>query len=302
MSRLRFLLARLAGVAVAVWAVFTATFAYVVSRPNFRETVAGEEVPATPSDPLVEQYLDWMGWLVTLWDAPAMAHVLDRLSYTLVYFVPALLFAVAAGTAVRAYAVASDDRLDEVVDGFTLLAVSVPSFLLAYVLKWWLLPYYFRLRDTIRVGYDPALGAVAPKNLEAAMWPFTVMALYLLAIQLRYAGERLDEYASAEFVKTARAKGAGVWRVGLHVFRNAAIPLLTLFFTDMFGMVVVGTFVIEYVTGVPGFADLTIDAVIGGDLPLLLTVVVVSVLVGVAANFAQDVAYAAFDPRVRYGE
>lgn len=104
------------------------------------------------------------------------------------------------------------------------------------------------------------------------------------------------------FVKTARAKGASVWRVGLHVFRNAAVPLLTLFFTDMFGMVVVGMFVIEFVTGVPGFADMAIHAVSDGNLPLLLAVVTLSVLVGVVANFAQDVAYAVFDPRVRYGE
>jgi len=302
-SRRSFFLGRFAGMAFTVWAVFTAMFAYVVSRPNFGDATAGDGVPAARNDPFVEQYVDWLVWLLTLWDAPVMAHVLDRLPYTLVYFVPAVAFAVVVGIAVRAYTVASKDgRLDEAVDGFTFLAVSVPSFLLAYVLKWWFLPHYFRLTGRVRVGYDAGLGALAPKNLEAAMWPVTVMGLYLFAIQLRFAGEQLDEYVSAEFVKTVRAKGAGVWRVGLHVFRNAAVPLLTVFFTDMFGMVVVGMFVIEYVTGVPGFAELTIHAVLDGNLPLLLAVVVLSVLVGVVANFAQDVGYAVFDPRVRYGE
>ena len=116
------------------------------------------------------------------------------------------------------------------------------------------------------------------------------------------AGEELGEYVSATFVKTTRAKGAGIWRVGRHIFRNAAIPLLTVFFGDMLGMVVLGVFVVEYVTHVPGIGELVIDAVLNQKLPLLLSVSLLSVMAGLAANFAQDVAYALFDPRVEFEE
>ena len=302
MGKRSFLLRRFAGTIVSVWVVFTLAFAYVEAAPGLGDAVSGGGVPSSPTDSVPAQYVDWLVWFATIWDAPVVSPILESLPYTLAYLLPGLAFAVAAGIGVRIYTVASEgNRLSHLTDGFTLLAVSIPTFLLAYFLRWWLLPHYFSLLNDVRV-YDPLLGPLSLRNLQATVWPASIMGLYLFAVQLHYSGEELREYLSAEFVKTARAKGAGVWRVGRHIFRNAAIPLLTLFFTDMLGMVVVGVFVVEFVTHVPGVGELAMDAVLDRNLTLVFSLALLSVLAGVFTNFAQDVAYALFDPRVEFEE
>lgn len=298
MSRLRYVGRRLVGVGVSVWAVFTLAFVYVAYTPTQERALTGEGAPAAASDPLATQYVDWLLWFLTIQDEPVMATIVEHVQFTAAYLVPGLLFAVACGVGVRMYTVARErSGADRAVDAVTLLAVSIPVFLLAYAFREWMLPVYIAEFGYYDI-YKPELGPFAYRNLVGAAWPASVMGVYLLAIQLRYAGEELRAYVTADFVKTARAKGAGPLRVGRHVFRNAAIPLLTLFFTDMLGMVVVGIFVVEYITYVPGIGQLMIDALLAGDLRLMLAVAVLTVVAGVLTNFAQDVAYLLFDPRV----
>lgn len=298
MSRHWFLARRVAGFAVSVWTVFTLAFVYILLMPYNQGALSGAAVPASASDPLFAQYLDWLWWFLTIWNDPVMALIVERAKYTAIYLVPAVLLAMLAGTAIRVYTVAVENgHIDRVTDSVTLVLVSIPVFLLAFLLRHYLLPTYFELLDAFRV-YDPAAGPFDVRNLYAAVWPASAMAVYLLAVQLRYAGAILREFADAEFVKTARAKGATTWRVGRHIFRNTAVPLLSLFFTDLLGMVIVGVFVVEYVTHVPGLGELTLKAVLMRDVPLMLALAVLSVIAGVVANFLQDLAYLVYDPRV----
>lgn len=302
MERLRAIGRRALGVLVTVWLVFTLTFAYVVATPFARQGLTGEGAPTSPTAPLWNQYLDWLAWMVTIWDQPVFGVILDHLSYTAVYFVPAVVFAIVVGTALRAYTIAREgNRADVAVSAVTIVGVSIPVFLLALFLRESFLVDYMRLFDTVRI-YHRAEGALSPLNLRAALWPMVPMGVYLLAVQSRYTGDLLGEYASAEFVKTARMKGGGTWSVARHMFRNNAIPLLTLFFTDMLGMVVVGIVAVEYVVGAPGIGELTIDAVVARDVRLVLSLSVLTVAVGVVANFVQDVAYLLADPRVAFDE
>lgn len=298
MSRLRYIGWRLVGLGVSIWAVFTLAFGYVALVPYSAELLANDAVPATPGDPLLTQYVDWLGWLLTVWDDPVIGRVVESLKYTVAYLVPGMALAVVLGVAVRTYTVAAPDRrLDRATALLTALALGVPIFLLAFLLRRYLLVHYFDLLGTVRI-YSYADGPFAVRNLIAAAWPGSAMAVYLLAIQLYYTGDRLQEYATEPFVKTARAKGAGTWRVGRHLFRNAVVPILTVFFTDLFGMVLIGVFVVEFVAGVPGVSELLIASVLERDLPLLLTLSIGIVLVGVTANLLQDIGQLLADPRV----
>jgi len=174
-------------------------------------------------------------------------------------------------------------------------------FVLALAMREHLLVSFFERVGTVRI-YDRSVAAFARRNLLAALWPTSVMALFLTAVQLRYAGDSLQQYADADFVRLVRAKGAGTWTVGRHVFRQAAIPLVTVFLTDMLGTVLLAVFVLEYVFGVPGLGELVIEAVLAQQLPVVLGIAVLIVLTGVLANYAQDVAYMLFDPRVEFDD
>ena len=307
---------------VTVWVVLTIGFAFVSSvtdpqvyRVMTAAALSGENatkaknayLAATNQNlPVAERYANWMSSVLTLdlgwsfsYEAPVWSVLVNHLEFTLTYFVPALAFAVVAGTAVRMYTVAAENsRFDRLTTGLSYLGVSLPIFLFAYLLKWWVLPYYF-LATGDEITYFYSRGPLAPANLQAAVYPATVMGLYLFGIQLRHAGTELGEYSSAQFVKTARGKGAGVWRVGRHIVRNTLVSLLSLFFVDLLGMVLVAIVVVEAVAGVPGFGSLTLQAMQDThDLPLMLGVSLLPVVLGVVANFTQDIGYALLYPHV----
>lgn len=321
------------GVALAVWrlvrgavslaAAFTVAFFAVAftPNPNLWEGFGyvPQLVPAPDRRPpfadrepaLLGQYAEWFGRVATLdlgvapgsltsGPVPVDAVVGEALLYTAVYFLPALAVALAAGTLLQLYAVSSaSPRLSARTTLVGIVAVSLPSFLLAWLFNVRFPIFVFRIvGEFVPLGYDSTQGPLSARNLRAALWPFITMTIYLFGIQLRYAGSELREYAQRSFVKTARAKGAGSWRVGLHVFPHAAVHLLTAFLSDALGLVLVGLYVIEWITGTPGFGLLTIDAV-GARIPgLIFAVILLPVVVAVAVNVAQDIYYELFDPRV----
>ncbi|MEF8852811.1 MAG: hypothetical protein V5A28_10385, partial [Haloarculaceae archaeon] len=94
MSRLRFLLRRVASLVVTVWTVFTLAFLYVAFTPLTAGALESDLVATSPSDPLVDQYVAWVGWFLTVWDEPVMGTVLEHLVYTATYLLPAVVFAV----------------------------------------------------------------------------------------------------------------------------------------------------------------------------------------------------------------
>lgn len=172
-------------------------------------------------------------------------------------------------------------------------------FLFAYLIHIYLPVFVFRLTDSIvELGYNSQTGPLTTRNLRAMLWPFLTMTAYLFAIQLRAAGADLSQYAGEPFVKTARAKGVGVWGVCRHVFPHSAARLLTVLSSEMLGIVLVGLYVVEWVTRTPGFGTLTIDAVGSRHPGLIFGVVLLPVMLVVTVNFLQDAYYELIDPRV----
>jgi len=297
-----FLLRRAAGLVVSVWVVFTALFVYFQLTPYTGSGASGGSgaaVPVSRSDPLAAQYVDWLGWVLTVPDA-VVEPVAEATGFTAAYVLPAMALAVGVGTVVRVYSVArSTGLLDRGIDAGALLALSVPAFVIAFVFGRFLLVEYLSLLGRSGV-YDATEGPFSVQNLTGAVWPGLAMVVFFSAVQLHHAGEQLRAYASEPFVKTARAKGLGPWRIGYHLFRNTGVTLLSVLLTEMYGMVLVAVFVVEFVTGTPGLGALIIDAVVGAQLPLILGLSLLFVLVGVLGTFLQDLAFALTDPRVEF--
>src|SRR5699024_9754728 len=95
---------------------------------------------------------------------------------------------------------------------------------------------------------------------QTTVLPAIVLGTSLLTGQIRYTRAQSLEHVGTEFVKLVRAKGARRWRVARHLLRNAAVPLLSLFFADMMGIVVLNVFVLEYVFEIPGLGGLGLVA------------------------------------------
>lgn len=119
----------------------------------------------------------------------------------------------------------------------------------------------------------------------------------ILAKQTRAA---MLENISADYVRTARAKGVSRRDVLLrHVFRNSLLPLITLFAT-LFPALLSGSVVVERIFSVPGMGNLTLQAIILRDRELLLANVLMIGTVNIIALLIADILYAFADPRVSY--
>jgi peptide/nickel transport system permease protein len=107
------------------------------------------------------------------------------------------------------------------------------------------------------------------------------------------------EEMNRDYVRTARAKGAGDARVMLrHVLRNALIPILTNIVVAI-PFLFTGALLLESFFGIPGLGSLTVDAINGNDFATLRTMVFLGALLFILGQMLTDVSYALADPRVR---
>lgn len=101
------------------------------------------------------------------------------------------------------------------------------------------------------------------------------------------------------YVLYARAKGISGYRLLFgHVFKNAALPMVTLIALD-FGFLFSGALLVEIVFSMNGMDTLIYDAVISRDYPLLQGIFLVITLMVAAANLVAEVCYQWLDPRIR---
>jgi len=175
------------------------------------------------------------------------------------------------------------------------LGVAVPNFwfgmllvLLFSVTLRWLPPGGF-----VPWGDNP-IGA-----FNSLILPAFALALPQAAILARVTRTALVDVQSADFIRTARAKGLtmseAIWRHGV---RNALLPVLTILGLQ-FAYLVAGTVIVENVFYLPGLGRLIFDAISARDLILVRSAVIILVLAVIGTMFLTDLAYAWVDPRLR---
>lgn len=151
-----------------------------------------------------------------------------------------------------------------------------------------------------KFGWFPISGYErGPEAVTFLALPWLILLLVSMGPDIRlYRTLFLDE-TNADYVRTARSKGATEGRVLLrHVLPNAWIPIITTNVVNI-PFLILGAFLMERFFSIPGIGSLTIDALSRGDLPILKAVTVLSALALVVFNLLSDLLYAWADPRVR---
>src|SRR5690606_31433681 len=137
------------------------------------------------------------------------------------------------------------------------------------------------------------------EHLACVVLPALTLGIFGAAYYTRLVRDEMIGLLKQDYVRTARAKGAGEGRVILgHALRNALMPLVTVIGLD-FGALVGGAIVTEKLFRWPGLGQLSIDAVFDRDGPVILGTVIVASTAIVVANILVDLSYALLDPRVR---
>ncbi len=130
--------------------------------------------------------------------------------------------------------------------------------------------------------------------------PVTVLTLASIGGYLRYMRASMIEALRQDYIRTARAKGAGETRVLWgHALRNALAPVITVVALS-FGSLFSGALITETMFAYPGMGKLIYDAILGNDFNVALAGLLFATLLVLLSNLVADIAYAAADPRITY--
>jgi peptide/nickel transport system permease protein len=116
---------------------------------------------------------------------------------------------------------------------------------------------------------------------------------------MRHTRSAMLSVLSADYIRTARAKGLSEWKVVLeHSFRNAVLPIVTLS-ALLFGELLAGAVLTEQIFTIPGFGKLIVDAVFTRDYAVVQGVVLCTAVGFIVMNLIADVLYVLLNPRMR---
>jgi oligopeptide transport system permease protein len=179
---------------------------------------------------------------------------------------------------------------DSTVLVMSLLVIAVPTFVIGFVMQ---------IVVGVNLGWLPATAGRNP-DFESLLMPALVLGAASFAYVIRLTRTSVQENLSADFVRTARAKGLSRTQVtGRHVLRNSLIPVVTFLGADL-GALMGGAIVTEGIFNIRGVGGTLYDGIVRGESATVVSLTTVLVLVYIVANLLVDLLYAALDPRIRY--
>lgn len=186
--------------------------------------------------------------------------------------------------------------LDRSIMAASVAGLSIPVFVGGYVLIWL---FSMQLGWLPSQGYTPYAQGVLPW-LSGLALPCLTLAVLYTALIARVTRAAVSEALTEDFVRTVRAKGVSELRLMLrHALTNAAVPIVTVIGLSLAGLIS-GVVVTETIFAIPGVGQLTVDAVLSRDYPLIQGITVFFSLVYVVINLLVDLSYLMLDPRIRY--
>ena len=254
-------------------------------------------------EPLPVRYGYWIGGVLqgdlgesVRTQQPVLTLVLQKLPVTLELALLAMTIALLIGIpAGIVSAVGRGTFWDTAANVLALWGISTPNFWLGILMI---------MLFSVQLGWLPASGYVSPfedlgANLAAMIMPAFVLGNAIAAVLMRHTRSAMLQVMSADYVRTARAKGLSERVVVLkHALRNALTPIITLGALEL-GTLLSGAVLTEQVFTIPGFGKLIVDSVFNRDYAVVQGVVLVTATTYIVLNLLADLAYFAANPRLR---
>lgn len=169
----------------------------------------------------------------------------------------------------------------------TVFAISVPAFVLAVLLQYFL---------AVKLELFPVSGW---SSFESAVLPTASLGLGLIAVIARYIRSEMIEVLSSDYILLARAKGLSETRIlFVHALRNTLIPLVTVAI-PMLASVLTGTLTIETIFAIPGIGDQFVRSIQTNDYPVIMALTLLFSFLFIVSIFIVDILYGIIDPRIR---
>jgi peptide/nickel transport system permease protein len=250
------------------------------------------------------QYLSWIGGLLRgdlgfsyVSEKPALAEILPRIPITARLAGLALVFSILFGVPLGVIsAVKQNTGLDYALRALSLSGLSMPAFWLGLL---------------ILMAFVAAFGSIpiysdAPKSFWDSLVMYSVPAAAVgfrsSALIMRLTRSSMLDVLRQDYIRTARSKGASENAVNYHhALRNAMLPVITVIGIEA-AFLIGGLIVTETVFNIPGVARFLVEAIRWRDYPIVQNLVMFIAVIVVLVNFAVDLLYTAFDPRIKYSD
>ena len=265
-------------------------------------------VNATPADvarirhqlgldePIWQQYIHFIGNLFQLnlgisarTGQSVLGEIVGRLPYTIELAVIATAIAIAVGLTLGVLAATRhNSALDVAISALSVFGVSIPVFWTGLLLI---------ILFAVNLRLLPAAGANQPTGF---VLPSLTLAFFSVGFIARQTRSSMLEVLGLDYVRTARAKGAGRSAVLLkHALRNALLPVITAIGLQ-FGQLLGGAILTETIYSWPGVGRLLTDSISSRDYATVQGTVFIFAVALILVNLVTDLVYAYVDPRIRY--
>lgn len=222
----------------------------------------------------------------------------EKLPPTVLINIYSSLLAIPIGIGLGIFAALKKNKWqDHIISTSVMIFISVPSFVYASLLLYFVCFRLNLLPKTMNAGFD-----YFSKSMFLSMLPAVLsLSFGSIAGYTRYTRAELTEVLTSEFMLLARTKGLTKGQATVrHALRNAMVPIFPSIIGE-FISVMSGSLVIEKIFGVPGVGGLYLDAINSMDYDFFMLLSSFYTLIGLAAALVIDLSYGFIDPRIRMG-
>lgn len=265
------------------------------------------------NEPLLVQYFIYLKNIVTSWDwgtswyisfrKPAWDLLTGRLLPTVLVNFYSLIPSIVLGILLGIYAAIKKNKWqDSVISTAVMIFVSVPSYVYAFLVQYFL---YFKL------GWLP-LQVYSLADAGGSWWtgkmffsmiaPIMALSFGTIAGMCRFTRAELTETLTSDYMLLARTKGLTRGQAtARHALKNAMVPILPMIISSFVG-ILGGSFIIEQIFAIPGVGQLYMQAINLFDYDVFMLDSVFYTFIGLLAGILVDLSYGFIDPRIRMGE
>lgn len=244
---------------------------------------------------------DWGFCRKTDFLTPVTQHVARKLPATISVNIYSILFSIPLGVLFGVLAALKKNKWqDQVISIFTMLFISVPSFVYAFVVQY-VFAFKLKMFPHTVAALEQGLTYFSPVVLKSMVLPVLALSFSTIAGLTRFTRAELTETLTSEYMLLARAKGLTRRQATIrHALRNAFVPILPLILGELMG-VMSGSLVIEKIFAIPGIGGAYVQSVTSRDYDLFLFLSMFYTAVGLISALVTDLSYGFIDPRIRMG-
>lgn len=310
----KYIMKRLGYALITVLVLITITFFMIQAAPGdpFSSGKAISEATKIAmreqyglNKPIPEQLVIYIGnvfqgnlGMSTKYGRPVTTIIAESFPISFDLGIRSLFIAVIGGIFIGAYAaIRRGKTADSVAMGIAVIGVSVPSFIVAALLQ-----YFVALKVNQNIVHGTFFPISGWESEMAKILPAIALSLGSLATISRLMRTSMLDVLNSDYIKTAKAKGLSerriVWK---HALRNAVMPVITVL-GPIAASILTGAFVVEQVFSIPGMGKYFVIAIKENDYMLTAGTTIFYGTFLVIATLAVDLLYGVIDPRVKIAD